>query len=281
MADPQIIPKILVTTDFSVDSEIAFFHALAITLARKARLTLLHTGSESREQVKWDRFPGVRRTLRHWQLLAEDAPKTDVVDKLGIGVNKLALRDDNPRNGITDYLRRSPTDLLVMATEGRSGLSRLRHTSVAETVSFRTKSHALILPKKGRGFVDPNTGKSRLARVLCVLDARHDPRTALSFLGRWLPCMSHGEVEVDVVQVAGDAQYRELLVPEVQRLRWQGMNRTGEFVPTVIGVAADLEPDLIAMHADSPINLRGRIRGSRIDRVMQATRLPVLSLPVL
>ena len=87
----------------------------------------------------------------------------------------MAMRDHDPRQGITDYLRKHPTDLLVMATEGRTGLARLLNPSVAETVSHQTKSHTLMLPKGGRGFVDPQTGKTSLKRVLCALDPKQGP----------------------------------------------------------------------------------------------------------
>ena len=52
-------------------------------------------------------------------------PASAVSEILNIGVAKMAMRDDDPRQGITDYLRKHPTDLLVMATEGRTGLARL------------------------------------------------------------------------------------------------------------------------------------------------------------
>ena len=66
----QITPRITVTTDFSLESERAFFHALAFAVTKQARLTLLHTGSESRNSVPWERFPGVRETLAGWGLSA-------------------------------------------------------------------------------------------------------------------------------------------------------------------------------------------------------------------
>ncbi|MCB1775006.1 MAG: universal stress protein [Gammaproteobacteria bacterium] len=282
MESQQLTPRILLTTDFSAESEIAFFHALAIALKRKARLTLLHTGGESREQVPWSRFPSVRGTLQTWGLLGTDAARTDVIDKLGIDINKMAQRDYDPRNGITDYLRRSPTDLLVMASQGRTGLARFRNTSIAETVSYRTKSHTLMLPKDGSQFVDPATGTSSLRCVLCALDMKHDPRTLLTFLSRWLPDMAaDGEVvDVFVLQVGEPEEPQQLMVPQAERLRWQGMVSHDELVDAVMQAAESIEPDMVVVQADSPSNLRGRLRGSRIDRIMHTLRVPVLSMPV-
>jgi nucleotide-binding universal stress UspA family protein len=282
MDSQQLTPRILLTTDFSTESEIAFYHALAITLERKARLTLLHTGGESREQVPWNKFPSVRKTLQNWGLLDADAPRTDVVEKLGIDINKMAQRDYDPRNGITDYLRRAPTDLLVMASQGRTGMARLWNTSIAESVSYRTKSHALMLPKNGSQFIDPNTGKSSLRCVLCALDMKHDPRTLLTFLSRWLPDMAaaDGDVDVYVLQVGEPDEPQQLMVPQVDRLRWQGMVSHDEFVGAVLQAAESISPDMVVVQADSPSNLRGRLRGSRIDRIMHTLRIPLLSMPV-
>ena len=43
--------------------------------------------------------------------------------------------DDSPVSGISAYARQMQADLLVVPTHGRTGLSRLLHTSIAETVA--------------------------------------------------------------------------------------------------------------------------------------------------
>jgi nucleotide-binding universal stress UspA family protein len=190
---PHIAPKVLVATDFSPQSEWAFYHALSIAVRRQARLTLLHTGPEGRRDVAWERFPGVRQTLERWGLLAPGAHRTAVAAELGVEVSKMAIRDDSPRFGITDYLRRHPTDLLIMATEGRAGLRRLINPSVADSVSYLTRSHTLMLPRDGAGLLDPATGRSSLRRILCALDPAHDPRIDLAYLKQWLPALADPE----------------------------------------------------------------------------------------
>jgi len=57
-------------TDFSEASQVAFAHALAIALYRKARLTLLHVAPDLAED-DWRGFPPVRATLERWGLLEE------------------------------------------------------------------------------------------------------------------------------------------------------------------------------------------------------------------
>ncbi len=76
----RIVPRILVPTDFSTASERAFFCALALAVARQARLTMLHTGREGRDAIPWNQFPGIRETLTQWQRLPADAPRTAVAE---------------------------------------------------------------------------------------------------------------------------------------------------------------------------------------------------------
>lgn len=277
----QITPRILVTTDFSPESEHAFFHALAFAVNRQARLTLLHTGPESRDTVPWDAFPGVRETLAAWGLLAQDAPRSAVSDSLHVGVAKMAIRDDDPRQGITDYLRKHPTDLLIMATEGRTGIARLINSSVAETVTQNTRSHTLMLPKHGRGLVDPSTGESRLSRVVCALDPDRDPRPALAYLRQWLPAFGATEIEVLMLQTCAAEQAVELLLPQTARLRWRSEARPGEPVASIVGAAVEMDAQLVVMNTRGPLGPRARMRGSRTDKVLRELHLPLLSIPAL
>ena len=275
----QITPRILVTTDFSLESERAFFHALALAVGRQARLTLLHTGPESRETVPWDAFPGVRETLAAWGLLAADAPRSAVSASLKVNVAKMAIRDEDPRQGITDYLRRHPTDLLVMATEARSGMARLLNTSVAETVSRNTRSHTLMLPYKGRGLVDLETGRGRAQRILCALDPYQDPRPALAYLGQWLPAFSETEIEILMLHTCNPEDADESLLPQTAKLHWRREIRPGDPVESIRSAATEMDAQLVVMTADGQSGLRARLRGSRAEMVLGELRLPLLSIP--
>jgi len=279
---PQITPRILVTTDFSIESERAFYHALAFAVKNRARLTLLHTGPETRESVPWGRFPGVRETLAAWGLLPGDAPRAAVAETLGLGVTKMAMRDDDPRLGITDYLRRRPTDLLVMATEGRRGLARLLNPSVADTVTQLTRSHTLMLPKHAQGFIDPASGQSSLRRVLCALDPHKDPRPAMAYLKTWLPVMA-GDGGVEVVMLLTDewADAAPPLMPQAQGQHWRQETRGGDPLEALVSAAADLEAGLVAISARGPVGLGARLRGTRTDKILLQLGLPLLSIPAL
>jgi nucleotide-binding universal stress UspA family protein len=276
LPDPQqLTPRILLPTDFSTASQHAFYHALAIAVACQARLTLLHTGSESRDEVAWERFPGVRETLTLWGMLPADAPRSAVLDTLKVGVAKMAMRDADPRQGIVDYLRRHPTDLLVMSTRGRTGIVRMRRSSVAETVTWRSKAYALLLPDGCDGFVDPATGRAGLQRVLCALDTERDPRLALAFIRQWLPAMGGAEAEVRVLH-GGSGQ---LLLPPQGGQHWEQRPIESYSADAIIGAAADFRPQMVIASTQGPQGLRARMRGSLMDRLLRELRLPLLSIP--
>ena len=269
----RIAPKILIPTDFSPDSERAFYHALAFAVARQARLTVLHTGSESRDEVPWEQFPSVRETLSAWDLLPSDAPRTAVAETLNLDVNKIAVRDDDPRQGITEHLRKNPTDLLIMATQGRTGLVRLRHSSVAETVTFQTNSHALLLPDNNPGFVDPQSGNAELQRVLIALTPGRDPRSAIAYLQPWLPAFGGDQAEIKVLHEGS----RSFVLP--QNGRWQLIRRENDSIDAVIDAAETFKPGLVVISGEGRQGLTARLKGSQTDRLLRELKTPLLSLP--
>lgn len=277
----QITPRVLVTTDFSDDSKRAFYHGLAFAVARKARLTVLHTGSESRGDVPWEEFPGVRATLSEWGWLPPDADRSAVMEHLSVDVAKRAMRDDDPRQGITDYLRRHPVDLVVMATRGRSGMARIIQPSVAETVAHRSRNPALLIPDTAAGFVDSASGVATLQRVVCVLDPYHDPRQALAFLKTWLPAFGGEFAEVTVVDSGEGTLYDNQTLPMADGQTWTLHKQVGPVADVAIEISETLEPDLIVISTQDRLGLRGRLAGSHTERILRGGNLPVLLLPSL
>ena len=143
---------------------------------------------------------------------------------------------------------------------------------------FLAHPPTLILPRNGTGFVDPATGGASLARVLCALDPASDVRDRLAFLGQWLPAMSDGVIEVAWLDDTA-AGHESPLPPQSPRLHWQPAGRPATSVDTLVERARTHDSGLTILTAASPLGLRGRLRGSRVDRVLRETGLPVLTLP--
>lgn len=281
LENPQVTPRILVTTDFSPASKQAFYHALAFTVRSRAHMALLHTGPESGDAVPWESFPGVRETLTQWKLLAADAPRTAVGEQLGIGIAKVVMRDSDPRQGIADYLRRHPVELLIMATEGRNGLARMLNPSVAEVICYRTRMRTLLLPKQGSGFVDAESGRSRLQRVLCAFDPEQDLRPNLTYLRDWLPMLGNGgPIDVTLLHDTESGPADVDSVPaDSADVRWIQQNSQGDATAMLIDASQSTKPDLLVINTEKRLGMRRRMQGSRIDRLLKATALPLLALP--
>ncbi len=115
---PHFVDSVFHPSDFSAASENAFAHALAIALVRQTEFTILHTGGSRHD---WRKFPAVRATLERWGILEPGSPHSAVFKQLAVRVNKVSLKSRTPLAAILHYLDKHPTDLIVLATEGRSG----------------------------------------------------------------------------------------------------------------------------------------------------------------
>lgn len=276
----RITPHILTATDFSKQSKRAFYHALSIAVAQQARLTLLHIGPESRKEVPWDKYPGVRDTLVEWELLPTEAARTDVSDKLGLGVKKMAMRDEDAYNGMVDYLRKHPTDLLVMATEARRGLSRLKRSSVAQAVAFSTHSRALLLPSGADNLVDRESGGRSLSKAMFVYDHEPDPRPALTWLNSWLPVLGK-QVEIHMLYIGDEDDAPDIALPRHPQLKWTRVAREGQPLQTVLEYADELNAGLIVMMNQRNRGFLARLHGTLSEQVLRRAKRPMLLMPEL
>jgi nucleotide-binding universal stress UspA family protein len=108
------IVSILHPTDFSDLSGVALAHALRIALAAKGKLHILHVAQHDTGGALV--FPHVRRLLVQWRLSEEDDPPWVVAAKLGIEVENIRIKWQEPTQGIASFLDSHPCDLIVLAT---------------------------------------------------------------------------------------------------------------------------------------------------------------------
>ncbi len=144
MVRPRV-SRILVPTDFSESAQEVFGYAVTLAREWQATLILLHvvTLPPSVPEVaefsdpRWgeERRKEAEASL---QLLAREA------ERQGISVTLFVTLGD-PSQGILNIAAEEKVDLIVMATHGRRGLSRLLHGSVAEKVVRRAPCPVLTL----------------------------------------------------------------------------------------------------------------------------------------
>ena len=270
------IRSIVHPTDFSDASAEAFAHALRIALTAKCSLHILHVAS-GRGQTDWVAFPHVRATLAGWGLASESEPLEGVFDRLGVKIAKVELAPQSTISGVRQFLDEHPADLIVLATQGREGVARWLHGSVAETVARHAKAPTLFVPAKARGFVDQVRGEIRLKRVLIPVDREPKPAAAIGTIMGFAHMLAGIAVEERLLHVGRNP-------PQVQHHAHPHRQvpvavRKGEVVDAIINAANDWQPDLIGMPTAGHLGFLDALRGSTTERVLRQAPCPLLAVP--
>ncbi|ERN42539.1 universal stress protein UspA [Rubidibacter lacunae KORDI 51-2] len=271
------IQSIAHPTDFSDSSARAFAHALAISLARAAALTILH--AKTSRYADWRNAPSVRGTLERWGYLEQGSSRTDVFDRLGIRVSKVDVGGSKAMDAVVKFLDDHPTDALVLATEGRKGLPRWLHHSFAEELARKTHTMALFVPQSGKDFVNLATGDVTLRRILVPVAREPDPMPALLRAARAYELMRDRPITVCVLHVGDDAEMPDLNLPEVEGCQWERIHRKGDPVDEIVRVASEGNFDSIAMATVGHHGVLGALRGGTTEQVLHRSPCPLLAIP--
>ncbi len=272
----SFVDSILHPTDFSPASEVAFAHALAIALAQRGKLTLLHAARDYSEE-DWEKFPSVRETLERWELLAPGSSRADVYRELRVKVKKVAIEHGEPASAILDYLAEQPSDLLVLATEPQAAVPGFLADRDARKVARRAHLRTLFVPAGARGFVSPVDGTLTLRRILVPVAETPDPRPALETATRAAEALGEHAVEIEVLHV-GDAP-PALELAGAAAWCWSRAERQGDAVEEILAAARELPADLIVMTSDGRDVMLDILRGSHAERVVRAAPCPVVVVP--
>lgn len=275
-AEP-FIESVLHPTDFSRASESAFAHALAISIARRARLTVLHAEDRAPDKKTWSSFPGVRDTLVRWGRLEDGSPRGAVLEQLDVEIDKIAVKSPSAVAAIQDFVDNDPTDLIVVATERRAGLSRWLRPSVAERTARKTMTMTLFVPRGAGGFVSLRDGSIDLERVLVPVSRHPRPRCATDAASRMAECFGNGNVSIQALHIGKG--FPTLHLPQGPSWTWSTLTRSGELVDEIVHTANDMRADLIVMPTEGRGGLRDALRGSITELVLRRTPCALLAAP--
>jgi nucleotide-binding universal stress UspA family protein len=193
------IRSIVHPTDFSDLSAAAFAHALRIALAGRSKLHLLHVSQYDAAEAL--AFPHARDLLVQWGLSAVDDPPWVVAGKLGIEVDNIRLKLQEPTRGIVDFLSEDESDLVVIATHGRDGVSHWLQGSVAEAVFRHSAIPTLFIAPGARGFVDQVSGDVKLRRALVPVDFSPPADRTVDIIQRFGQLLTGANIAVDLLHV--------------------------------------------------------------------------------
>jgi nucleotide-binding universal stress UspA family protein len=293
-----MIKLILVPLDGSAFSEQALPTAQAIAKRGNADLELVHV-----YEMIWPRLtqgtppldPSLDLELRKRALERLEKLAETLRDSSGLSA-KATLLDGVPEDELAAYIERRHVDLVVMATHGHGGISRLWLGGIASNVADRSFAPVLLIKPEAAG--SPKTRTRSFSHVLIPLDGSRLGEEAIDHaivvagiddveyqLLLVLPPI--GEVvDVPVIGLPNDEELHEVAVSYLEgvakNFRALGVNvdfRTVRHVSKARAIldAADANgSDLIAMETHGGSGLRQRLMGSVADKVLRASKVPML-----
>ena len=274
------IKSILHPTDFSPASEKAFAHALAIALLRQTEFTILHVGNNQSDEIQWKEFPAVRKTLERWNLLEKGSPREAVFEQLGVRIRKSARSGFTTTSAILKYLQNNPVDLVVLATEGREGMSRLTKQSKAEIVADASNALTLFVPSQGKSFIQLNNGDISLECILIPIDSQPSPAAVIEFSTRAAQILGmDNSVEIILLHIGNDPTVLDLNLPENPAWNFRKEVRQGNPVDIIISAAEQFSADAIFMTTAGHQGIFDALRGSTTEQVVRQAPCPLLAVP--
>ena len=265
-------------TDFSLASDVAFAHALKLTLAAKAKLRVIHY-AEQNIDVDWNSFPKVKKTFVRWNVLGSESSEKDL-GKLGVEVEGVIATGPDKVFSIFRYLDQTPPDLLVLATHQIDGLNRWLYKPVAEPIARHVKRPTLFVPPVSDGFISFDSGTISLERILIPITQLTPPQLAIDSAVDVARLLDVNRIEWKVFHVGELEEMPAVHLPTQEGWNWEKLAHPGQTVDQIHEIANEFSPHLIVMMTEGQHGLFDMLRGSTTERVMRAVRCPVLVIPV-
>ncbi|HJQ96931.1 MAG TPA: universal stress protein, partial [Candidatus Polarisedimenticolaceae bacterium] len=296
------IHHILCPTDFSVHAKSAYAEAVRVARWFSAKVTLLHVVTPEipvgGELLYVPPLPTSSRALRKAKLQEMDAGK-DALNHAGVEVDTV-LREGDVVHEIRRFARESAVDLVVMGTQGRTGLGRVLLGSVTEAILRHAPAPVLTVNR-------PVPHDEKLYRsVLCAVDVSEwsagtveyaigvsgdgaDHLTVLSVIEDLpeLRARAQGMFTVEEIKRFRDGLERDTIAEIQERIpdearsgcRIEEHVRFGQAHREILTVAEAESADLIVMGSHGRGAIERLVFGSTVRKVIRAARCPVLVVP--
>ena len=276
------LKRILCPIDFDEHSARAMTRAQDLALRHGAELRLLHVLPPRPDSI----------LMPSADVATQDRAARADLDELSATIRAGGARCEAsilygvPAFQILQAARDGAADLIVMATHGRKGLSRVVLGSVTEAVLHATPCLLLTIPPRAAG-----AGGS-FRRVLCAVD--FSP-SSLATLSHAMAMVEDAYGELTVLNVIDRAFASG--PPAASRVRAEdalaGLHervpvhscvvrdavRIGETAAEVLKLAAEEEAHLIVVGAHSRRPGMAAMVGSCADRIVRESPCPVLAVP--
>ena len=270
--------SVLHPTNFSEASELAFAHALKITLLLGTNFTIFHSSDSADKANNWHLFPSVRSTLVRWGIIREGLSQSAVFDELGIKIEKVDMRGLSPMGEIFNYALSNPVDLIVLATHAHECLDWcIQGDDIAKVVRLLAKD-TLFVPEGVRGFVSLPDGNVSLKNILIPVDREPNPDSAIKDGAALAKAFGDDFLNLTLIHVGNSEEMPAFNLPENAQFRWNIIHRNGRVVDEIIAVANEISADLIVMATHGSNGFLDVLRGSVTKQVLQSAPCPVLAI---
>lgn len=286
--------NVLLATDLSPVSEMAFQFAQAIAQRYQTRFHAVHVGGEYSYQLL--ELGSVDAAF--WEAAAESGA-AETLERLFRRVpRQVPLRHGDVWEVINAVVERKQIDLLVLGTHARKGLERLLYGSVAEDIVRNARCPVLTVGPEAE--LEPR-GEYAIANILLATD--FDSRSEAPRYAAWLCNDFHArltllhvaqeltagdgaaanqrELGIDTpMPRAGDTMVRKLMEENHLWCRPDSVLEYGDPATRILDVAARIRPDLVVLGARyaEPAKMNSHLARPTIAKVVAGAPCPVLTV---
>jgi nucleotide-binding universal stress UspA family protein len=240
-------------TDLTGDDGPAFLHAASLASTSRARLVTLYAGTDGAA-----RGPDVTELAARWgRSILHELRRID--------------REDDVVDAIVASLRELRPDLVVLGTHARHGVAALLHASVAEAIVRNLQVPVLVVPNRGRGFVD-GAGGIAIQRIMIPAGNGDEARAGIA-AAKTLMALCDCAPAIDVL-------HRGAIEPDLANIGAHIVRIEGVLEDAILGAAERAQPCLIVMPTHGHDGIDDVVRGSHTERVIRDAGCPVLAVPM-
>ena len=252
-------------TDLHPDGGVAFAHSVALARDAGANLVSLNATSGTTTRA----MPNVAHLLESWGNAPDAVPHTAVSHTCC----------DDAVDTLIDALRPMHPELIVVGTHQWDGLSRAFLGSVSESIAVQGLAPTLVLPILEPGFVDEDTGRAHLNKLLIPVGDHDEVTAAVDGVTALLTRLEIEDVDLYLLRV-GDDFPQDLLATEGPGWRWHTLEKSGALVDNIVSSCEELDCDLVVMASRGQDGILDLFRGTRTQQVMRKASRPLLVIPV-
>jgi len=286
--------KLLVPLDGSELAEVTLWYGARLASRLHSALTLLYVASPDELTSPHMHECYLKYTV---DMVKEVADKSAAETGGGeIAIDYKILRGD-PAEEIIDYANKAKIDLIIMSTQGKSGIRRWALGNVANKVLRATRKQVLLIRAKG---AEPDVYKEKLVKVLVPVDGSRESESILRFV-TYMAAELNLEVTLFHMWVRGRETYPTSMVSLKRiekirkqesgyierlgaRLKGKGLNVKAVFgevwqneeAEEIIKLAEEGQFSLVAMATHGRSGVGRWIFGSNADKVLNEGTTPLL-----